>query len=129
MIRTSCPTGAARRPWTAFLWGWGLVLVVLLSAAPTGGAPRTRMVGSAFDPATVSEALNPRQPKLKAALKQAARGEPGKFLPDPQGDLAVVAVPEVGTPDRAEPTRWGTSHATEAQRLVRPLGARAPPLS
>lgn len=44
-----------------WLVAWATLLVVLLSAAPTGGQPRTRFVGSAFDPATVSVVVTPKK--------------------------------------------------------------------
>ena len=105
-----------------------MLVVVLLSAAPTGGAPRTQLIGSAFDPATLSVALSPKQPKAKAALQAA-----GDRLPDerhgPPAALAVVAValPVNFLPAddalRAEPPAF----AVHARALVRAHGPRAPP--
>lgn len=46
-----------------WLSGWAMLLVVLLSAAPTGGPPKTRLVGSAFDSATVWVALGAKKPR------------------------------------------------------------------
>lgn len=47
-----------------------MLLVVLLSAAPTGGQPRTRLVGSAFDPATTSVVVSPKRPKVDASVEK-----------------------------------------------------------
>ena len=58
----------ARVPHT--LWGWAMLLIVLLSAAPTGGALRTQAFGSAFDPATYSVTTGPRRAPAPAELRQ-----------------------------------------------------------
>lgn len=47
-----------------------MLLVVLLSAAPTGGQPRTQIVGSAFDPATNSVVVSPKRPRVDASVKK-----------------------------------------------------------
>ena len=63
MVRTKSWVALARgiEPRRAFaLWAWAMLFVVLLSAVPTGGQARTRLVGSAFDPTTVSVALRTR---------------------------------------------------------------------
>ena len=50
-------SGSSHRPVFA-PWAWLMLVVVLLSAAPINGQPRTRLVGSAFDPASVAAALS-----------------------------------------------------------------------
>ena len=129
MTGFSRPTSLAKRPWSTLLWGWGLVLVVLLSAAPTGGPPRTRLVGSAFDPATVSVAISPRQPKIKATAEQAKPDEPGKVTPQLPIAVATAALPELAAFDRSAPAAFPIRVTPDIRRLVRPLGARAPPLN
>ena len=57
----------ARRGASFLVWGWAMLLVVALSAAPTGGQMRSRAIGSAFDPATLSVALSPRPAKARVA--------------------------------------------------------------
>jgi len=64
---------ARRSPAAFLLWGWTMLLVVLLSAAPTGGQPRTRLLGSAFDPATVSVVLSPKQSRVNGSLSSLHR--------------------------------------------------------
>jgi hypothetical protein len=68
---------AASRSRAAFsLWGWATLLVIMLSAAPTGGAMRTQVFGSAFDPATYSVTTAPkRQPPL-SQVQAENRDEP-----------------------------------------------------
>jgi len=121
-----------RRPVFQF-WGWTMLLVVLLCSAAASGQPRTRLIGSAFDPATTSVALNPKQPRMAAKINKSAGGDlPDKGTVDPQPVIAIVAGP---------PHTAGRSQADVAEKHTQPaaaivgrsptlpLGARAPPVS
>jgi len=119
-----------RRP-SFLLWGWLMLLVVLMSAAPTGGQPRTRLVGSAFDPATMSVALNAKQPKAKTAVRTLAkRDQPDDLTGGSNAVIGPSTVHESPVAD-ASPTvatRWAQSDfIREARSLTRAHGARAPP--
>jgi hypothetical protein len=83
-----------RGPRVPFLiWGWAMLFVVLLSATPTGGQVRSRLVGSAFDPTTVSVALGPKQPKAKVFAKASAGRLPDTLddVPPTGGDPAILS--------------------------------------
>lgn len=74
---TGSRLGSSCRP--AFApWAWLMLVVVLLSAAPLNGQPRTRLVGSAFDPASVSVVVRPG----KARLHLTASSLEKRRLPD-----------------------------------------------
>jgi hypothetical protein len=128
--QSAMPTNDPFRRRTPFLlWSWAMLLVVLLSAAPTGGAPRTQVVGSAFDPATVSVALNPKSPKAKAAIVVAGGGLPDVGLDSPPALAAAAAA--YGRDEFAN--AGGAVVAVPVARpvgphaFVRAHGARAPP--
>jgi len=111
------------------LWSWLALVVVLLSAAPTGELTRTRLVGSAFDPATASLALSPKLPKAKALVQAAKRPDPGRNL---DAGLSLVASRDelfgsrLASADRARPL--GRDAAPFPSRpLTRAHGPRAPP--
>lgn len=121
-----------RKPPRAFaLWAWTMLLVVLLSAVPTEGQARTRLIGSAFDPTTVSVALSPKQPKAKASaqsperrrLPVSASGQPSPLIAIAPA-AAVVFVP----PADAGPSPFVRSAPDPARRsLTKAHGPRAPP--
>ena len=73
------------------LWGWAMLLVIVLSAAPTSAHPRTRLIGSAFDPATVSVLIGPRKERADEWGRKSAEGDPGNatFGDQPQGSVVV----------------------------------------
>jgi len=112
------------------LMAWLTLLVVVLSAAPSHAQPRTRMVGSAFDPAAVSVALSPAS-RLIASAVAAAKD---KKRPDP-GVRAIAAAIDN---DRDLPATAASGPLPESERLLAdlrearsrlgPSGARAPPL-
>lgn len=106
-----------------------MLFVVLLSAAPTGGAPRTQLVGSAFDPATVSVVLNPKSPKAKAAIVAARDGLPNPGLDSPPV-LAATAIADGTTEFAIAGGAVGTAPVAGPvgpHPFVRAHGARAPP--
>lgn len=125
----SAPNLAPRSQRAFALWVLAMLLVVLLSAVPTGGQARTRLVGSAFDPTTVSVALSPKQPKAKASaqapdrrrLPDSASGEPHALLAPA---LAPASAPsaEFAAGPFARPAPVAGPRA-----LTRAHGARAPP--
>lgn len=115
------------------LWGWAMLLVVLFCAAPTGGQPGTRVVGSAFDPATNAVALNVKQPKIGgvATARKSPRWNPPAKLPV-GADAAAPVAPAPPAAAFAEtvrpaPVRAPVRTAALERRLTRPLGTRAPP--
>lgn len=111
-----------------FSWaGWLLVLLVLLSAIPSAAQPRSRITGSAFDPAAVSVALT-----VKVRENVTAKGsEEGPVSPDSRAGCGLTTVAYLGATgvivDGAE-----LGVAVIATRLARrtlgPLGQRAPPV-
>ncbi|GEM_PF-1747298 len=128
MNRIASVDGLRRWP-PSILLGWLILLVVVLSAAPTGGEPRTRLIGSAFDPASVSVALN-RKPQTLAAHAQAGDdGERGR--PEPP-TMVASAAPQQRTAAPAQ-TIDPPREAAAAVTKVAPFpvgtqhGPRAPP--
>lgn len=120
-----------RGPRSPFLiWGWVMLLVVLLSAAPTGGQVRSRLVGSAFDPATFSVALNPKQSKSKALAKAAVGRLPAALTDGPLlGSVSVIVswallLPPIERALQPEPFASARVHAGLSPKAH---GARAPP--
>jgi hypothetical protein len=110
-----------------------MLLVVLLSAVPTGGQARSRLVGSAFDPTTVSVALSPKQPKAKASaqapdrrrLPDSASGNaPVQLALAPVAALVIARSAEAGASPFAQPAT-----VTGPRALTRAHGPRAPPLA
>jgi hypothetical protein len=107
-----------------------MLLVVLLSALPGGGQARSRLVGSAFDPTTVSVALSPKQPKSKASLESADRQRIPDFAPGgpARPSPAAVAADAVGGGAAAGPGPYGHLSPPALPRvLTRAHGPRAPP--
>ena len=72
-------------------WAWLMLVVVLLSAAPINGQPRTRLVGSAFDPASVSVVVRPGKTRLHA---NAASLEKRKTPDSEPGAAPLLAIVE-----------------------------------
>lgn len=107
-----------------------MLLVVLLSAVPSGEQARTRLVGSAFDPATVSVALTPKQPKTKAAVQAERRRLPELAFGKAPFLLAIAsagAVPFAGY-SLVAPVGFVRPAPFPASRsLTRAHGPRAPP--
>lgn len=116
----------ARRRVPFLLWGWAMLVVVLLSASPTGAAPRSRLVGSAFDPATVSVALNPKQPKAVDKLTAGERPDPDSGAP-PVLAASVVHVPAAAAIAVRSAHAAGLASLADPRALVRAHGPRAPP--
>jgi hypothetical protein len=110
------------------LWGWAMLLVVLVSAAPDGAAPGSREIGSAFDPATPSVAIGPQQPREVVAIQieqppvpAMSAGGAGMFLPIQivsSGDEASGSFIAHRSPAAGDPRSANRAH-----------GARAPPLA
>jgi hypothetical protein len=110
------------------VWGWATLLVVLVSAAPDGGAPGSREIGSAFDPATPSVAVGPQQPRVIEAIEAhealppaAAAGDAAQLLPT---RLAATGSVAGNSPIALSPYTAG-----DPRSLNRAHGARAPPLA
>lgn len=108
-----------------------MLLVVLLSAVPSEGQARTRLVGSAFDPTTVSVALSPKQPKAKASAHAPdRRGLPDLAFGNSPEQFAVVPATVLNpAPSASHGTRSVAQPATAtgARALTRAHGPRAPP--
>ncbi|MBT2134414.1 hypothetical protein KK137_08725 [Croceibacterium sp. LX-88] len=110
--------------------GWFMLLVVLISAVPTTGQARTRVIGSAFDPATYSVVVSPKKPRVAGAKTTVAR----KPLLDHLFD--GVPVPAIVEPQPLPFTfEWASQLRFEAPpeqpagrpSIVRAHGPRAPP--
>jgi len=120
------PQENKRQPMT--LWGWVMLLVVVLSSAPSAAQPRTRLVGSAFDPSATAVVVSPKRTRLNASTALPA---PRK-LPDdgaPNGGVAIV-----WTMMQIAASHWPqTIRARQAALppesflLTRAHGPRAPP--
>ena len=127
------PPISRRSPHSAFaLSAWAMLLVVLLSAVPAGAQTGIRLVGSAFDPTTLSVALSPKQPKAKATARSAERrGLPDRGSGDHSAHLARAApiVWDVAPqPAEARPSVAPSPPATP-RALARAHRPRAPPAS
>jgi len=130
MSESGNPQRARRHPAAFLLWGWAMLLVVLLSAAPTGGPPRTRLLGSAFDPATVSVVVSPKKPRLDSSTSSASK----RKLPETASAalLASAVIPSPAhepLPRSQRPWRSGEGPVAVQRPLARAHGARAPPLA
>lgn len=118
--------------WFGGSWfcGWTMLFVVLLSAAPTGAAPRTLLVGSAFDPATTSVAMGAKRLKLDEAAERTG-AKPGDVTP---GISSSLPTDFAGIHWPIEPLIGGQSASAlvENGAPINPLAhsraARAPPL-
>ena len=108
-----------------------MLLVVLLSAAPTGGQPRTQIVGSAFDPATTSVAVSPKRPKVYAWTKKSVRTKDRDLIAAAASWAAIPAQPFDVLPDPPAAEHFdfaSSSHlASSANPLALSHAARAPP--
>jgi hypothetical protein len=129
MVARSASLAADRNRAVFSLWGWAMLLVIALSAAPTGGALRTQVFGSAFDPATYSVTTAPKRHSLLAEVQTKDEGEPDEApaadYPVLSDALAVQATavtppPVVDSPPFAD--RAATAHVIADNRA-----ARAPP--
>ena len=112
------------------LWGWAMLLVVLLSAAPTGAQPRTRYVGSAFDPASVSVGLSPKKLRLAASASASERRKDTDEVADlaPPGfasEPLVVAAAEPSLDRSPRDRRYGI--LPRGRAFPGASGPRAPP--
>lgn len=111
------------------VWQWLTLLVVLLSAVPSGALPGMRAVGSAFDPAAASVAIGPKH--RLAGLPELAARKCG--LPETgagSGVLCPAAVAQTGARSACGPAADRVVPAQQARRhqLCRTLYApRAPP--
>jgi hypothetical protein len=83
------PSGLRKVRYGFLVWGWAMLLVILLSAAPTGAQSRTRLVGSAFDLATTSVVVSPKRPKAAISVK---RTDDGNGPETPVGITAWIGV-------------------------------------
>jgi hypothetical protein len=105
-----------------------MLLVILVSAAPDGGAPGSRSIGSAFDPATSSVAVARQHSRVVAT---ATAGDTRPALPAlGTSGLGAAILPAFLALDHAaiRPLHFSNSHAAVDTRLG--AGAhrtRAPP--
>ncbi len=108
-----------------------MLLVILISAAPDGGAPGSRPIGSAFDPATSAVAVARKDPRI-AAMALADDARPPPPLAGASGLAASVLQPTIASLDYpvSPPPRVAHSRAAgDPRSLTRAHGARAPPLA
>ncbi len=107
-----------------------MLLVILISAAPDGGAPGSRPIGSAFDPATSAVAVARKNPRV-AAMALADDERPPPPLVGASG-LAAPALPTIASLNYpvSPPQRVAHSRAAgDPRSLTRAHGARAPPVA
>lgn len=107
-------------------WAWAMLLVILISAAPDGGAPGSRSIGSPFDPATSGVAVSRQHSRLAAMV---TAGDIRPALPV-MGASGVAILPALASFDFAasRPFRFSHSQATVYPRSrAGAHGARAPP--
>ncbi|WP_235506569.1 hypothetical protein [Altererythrobacter sp. Root672] len=110
--------------------GWIMLLVVLISAVPTMGQARTRVIGSAFDPATYSVVVSPKKPRVTGDKTSMDRKTPLDHLFDgvPLSSAAepVLILPAfaLATQVRYQPL---PSQTVGRPALTRAHGPRAPP--
>jgi len=84
-----------------FLCGWVMLMVVLLSAAPSSAGQRNRSVGSAFDPFSASVVVRPTQGKAAVIATSLDRRK----------------APEPGAGGQMEaPSRYPLAHATSSSK-------------
>ena len=112
------------------LWARLMLLVVLLSAAPTSAQPRTRLVGSAFDPASVSVVVRPKNSRVVSTAVSQDKSK----LPDDHGGsvlaLSMLAVPGVVmqlAPCAAAPVESAPAAVVRPRVLCKANPPRAPP--
>lgn len=133
MTRQSHPASNRTRPAAFLLWGWALLLLVLLSAAPTSAQPCTRLVGSAFDPSTVSVTVGPNARNESTAIKKLRWNGPTDDVPDPLPRLFAivdVAAARPASVSAQEPARSKVPPSLPTSGAFRRSApARAPPLS
>jgi hypothetical protein len=123
-------TLAAIRPRAAFsLWGWAMLLVIMLSAAPTGGALRTQVFGSAFDPATYSVTTAPKRQSPLAEIQRVTGDEPDDapaFHMPQAADVYTRPAPLVGQA-RVDGQPPVSNRGTAVPLIADNRAARAPP--
>jgi hypothetical protein len=122
-----------RKTQRAFLlWSWAMLLVILLSAAPTTAQPRSRIVGSAFDPSTTCVAISPNKLKFDSCSGKRIRSNPGEGSVGTSTELFVIAENTAAQPPRSSDTcslfEASTNFAGSAREPGRWHTARAPPL-
>jgi hypothetical protein len=109
-----------------------MLLIVLLSATPTGEQTRLRAVGSAFDPATAAVVVSPKKLKVEASQFVSSRIDQDNDGPDLAPLLATSPAVKLRRPvDFAEQqtlARVGFV-AAPVKPLARPHAARAPPIA
>ncbi|WP_347303522.1 hypothetical protein V5740_02535 [Croceibacterium sp. TMG7-5b_MA50] len=110
------------------LWGWAILLVVLLSATPSGAQTSPRIVGSAFDPATLSVTIRPQERdeivRAEAVRRDDALADLPGAVPAPTWHGVARTHDDRGSPQRVT-ARGPPDHPLLAFRHAGP--ARAPP--
>lgn len=118
---------------TAFLlWGWALLLLVLLSAAPTAAQPVARLVGSAFDPSTMSVTVGPNRRDENVWIKKLRSNDPDADAPDLSSRPPLIAAVRATGSGSAIAPQVPFDRAPRSdiplRASVRSQPARAPPL-
>ncbi len=112
------------------LWGWAMLVVVVLSATPTSAHPRSRLIGSAFDPATVSVVVSPRKARPDEWTRKPPEDDPAGAAFDNQPDASLARpIPlaaSVGARADAVPSRVASPPRRPAVRAHAPT---EPPLT
>lgn len=108
-------------------WSWAILLVILVSAAPDGGAPGSRALGSAFDPATVSVTVGPQQPRVVAAAEIDEVAPPA--FSGSADQVAVLEFALSGAVAGGSFAAYRPMGIADPRSLTRAHGARAPPIA
>ena len=106
-----------------------MVVVILISAAPSGAAPGSRSIGSAFDPTTSEVAVSRQNRRVVVATAVPVDARPALPLAGASG-LGVAVSFTLASVDFvvSRPLRVTDWRATGHPRsLTRAHGARAPP--
>lgn len=131
MSSRTFPDGDRTRTMAFLLWGWALLLLVLLSAAPTAAQPVARSVGSAFDPSTVSVAVGPSKRHEIVWIKKLRSHGTDDDAPDrPSRRLLIGEASAPGSGEAtvpAMPFDRADSFRISSRAAVRSPPARAPP--
>ena len=111
-------------------WGWAMLLVILLSAAPTGGALRTQVYGSAFDPATYSVTTAPKRAAPLADLTH-TEGEPGdpEVYDHPRLASAIALPPALAAAPKPAALGERPDRGASGNLIAHNLAVRGPPSS
>ncbi|MGX7895622.1 hypothetical protein [Tsuneonella sp. HG222] len=124
----SQPLHALKALFAFDVWGWMTLVVVLLSAAPTGGALRTQWIGSAFDPSTYSLTTGAKRFRAPSEQRYQQLEPPAKPVTS-IGDFATqalaapaLAARQAGAGPAVVPSELARPHGSTVSRNLAPRG-------